>query len=92
MLWAAMCAGFFGFMRSGKFTVTLKSHYDPEKNISLSDIAIDSHEAPTLTRLRLRHSKIDQFGHGAEIYLSKNTSPTCPLKAEVEYLSERYNN
>ena len=30
MLWAAVCACFFGFMRSGEITVPSESAYDPD--------------------------------------------------------------
>lgn len=37
----------------------------------------------------LRHSKTDQFGQGAEVFLSKNDSPICPVQAMVKCLKAR---
>ena len=88
-LWAVMCTAFFGFMRSGEFTVKSKSEYNPAKRLSLSDVAMDNHEAPTLIKLTLRYSKTDQFGLGADIFLSRNDTPICPVQAMVKYLKAR---
>ena len=40
MLWAASCCGFFGFMRSGEFTVD--GEFDPSRHLSPADILVDS--------------------------------------------------
>ena len=60
MIWAAMCTGFFGFLRAGEFTV--EGAFDPTAHLSYKDICIDSHTQPSLVRLLIKKSKTDQFG------------------------------
>lgn len=86
MLWAACCVGYFGFMRSGEFT--LPDSRSPPAILS-SDVAIDSHAAPTLCRLFLRRSKTDQEGRGVWIYFGKTDSVICPVSALANYLAVR---
>lgn len=89
LLWAAMCTGFFGFMRSGEFTVKTKNAYDPARSLSLRDVSINNHDKPTMIRLFLRYSKTDQFGQGIGIILAKNGSDLCPVAALTDYLRWR---
>ena len=53
MLWAAACTGFFAFLRVGEFTVSSSRAYDPYVHLNLSDLAIDSHSAPAMIRIRI---------------------------------------
>ena len=54
MLWAAACTGFFGFLRAGEFTTPSGNSYDPQVRLSLADVALDSHTAPTMISLRIK--------------------------------------
>ena len=75
MIWAACCIGFFGFLRSGEFTVPSLEEYDPSVHLSLSDIALDSHTHPSILRIRLKQSKMDPFRLGVDIYMGKIRHP-----------------
>ena len=89
MLWAAACTCFFGFLRSGEATVPSRSAYDPAIHLSVSDIAVDSHRAPTSIALRIKCSKTDPFRTGITIYLGRAEGDICPVAALLSYLAER---
>jgi hypothetical protein len=89
MLWAACCMGFFGFMRSGEFTIPASNAYDSNRHLSVSDIAVDSHTNPTMLSVRLRVSKTDPFGAGVTIYLGRTSGQICPVAAVLQYLAAR---
>ena len=60
MLWAACCLGFFGFLRSGEFTVPEDGEFDPGQRLSFSDIAADSSLLdPKVLSIRIKQSKTD---------------------------------
>ena len=88
MLWAACCLGYFGFMRSGEFT--LQSPSSPP-SVLVSDVEVDSHVSPSLVRLFLRRAKTDPFGKGISIFLGKSGSTLCPVFAILSYLAVRPN-
>ena len=71
MLWAAVCTCFFGFLRSGEATVPTLSGYDPEVHLSLSDVALDSHDSPQMVLIRIKASKTDPFRLGVTVCLGK---------------------
>ena len=48
MLWAACCLAYFGFMRSGEFTLSTSTARPP---ILSSDFSVDSHSNPSVCRL-----------------------------------------
>ena len=48
MRWAACCMCFFGFLRSGEFTVPSAKEYDPGGHLSEGDVTLDNVLAPTL--------------------------------------------
>lgn len=89
MIWAACCTGFFGFLRAAEFTVPSWEQYDAAVHLSLADIALDSHSAPTVLRLNIKASKTDPFRQGVKIFLGRTPSSVCPIKAMVSYLASR---
>ena len=89
MLWAAACVGFFGFLRSGEFTVPSSDAYDPSVHLSFHDIAVNSHSAPSLVRLRLKTSKTDPFRQGVDIFLGRGSKELCPVLALTHFLALR---
>ena len=63
--------------------------YDPEVHLSLADLAIYSHEKPSLIRLLIKQSKTDPFRQGVEVFLGASNGDLCPVKALLEYVSIR---
>ena len=89
MLWAAACTGFFGFLRAGEFTVPSAKEYDPAVHLNLADVAIDSHTAPSVIRLRIKQSKTDPFRQGVDVFLGASNSPICPVQAMIQFIAVR---
>ena len=89
LLWAVCCTAFFGFMRSGKFTVLSSSLYNPDQHLSMRDVAIDNHCSPSLVAITLRVSKARQF---VTIFLKRTQAGLCPVKALLSYLEIRGTN
>ena len=89
MLWAAVCAGFFGFLRTGEFTTPTTGAYDPDVHLNFSDIALDSHSDPSLLRLRIKQSKTDPFRQGVDIFLGRTGTSIRPVQAIVRYIAVR---
>ena len=87
MLWAAICVGFFGFLRSGEFTATPTCNSNHV--ISAADISVDSHSNPQVVTITLCHSKTDQAGKGSIIYLGRTGDKVCPVTALLAYLAVR---
>lgn len=88
-IWAACCLGFFGFLRAGEFTIPSLEEYDETTHLSLADIALDSHSAPTLLRVHIKSSKTDPFRKGVDLFLGRTVSQICPVKAMTAFLLER---
>ena len=89
MLWAVACAGFFGFLWAGEFSVPSAEAYDPEAHLNLSDLALDNHNDPTVARLQIKQSKTDPFRQGVEVFLGKTDSAICPIQAIILYICVR---
>ena len=65
------------------------SSYDPRQHLSFGDISVDSLQNPQLVRVHLRHSKTDQLGRGADIFLGRTDDHLCPVAAILAYLAVR---
>ena len=87
MLWAACCLGFFGFLRSGEFTVQSVGATDPP--LLQSDIALYSRENPTVVSVKICRSKTDPFRVGVSLYLGITKDFICPVKSLAAYLALR---
>ena len=57
MLWAACCTAFFGFMRCAKFTTSSPNTYDSHRHLLSTDVAVDSHDRPTMVAIKVKMSK-----------------------------------
>ena len=89
MLWAAFLLGFFGFLRSGEFTVPDDSSFDPQCHLTPQDVAVDCHHHPSMVRVVLKQSKTDPFRLGVPIFLGRSNSELCPVAAILGYLVVR---
>ena len=89
MLWAACCIAFFGFLRCGEFTVPSQIAYDPEAHLSLSDVAVDNIQSPSVVQITIKQSKTDPFRQGVQIYLGKTEADVCPVAGILAYLTIR---
>ena len=68
-------------MRAGEFTVKSSQDYAPDSALSLQDVAIDSHDNPSMVRARLTPS-----GMGwTYIYIGHTDTPLCPEMAVSAY-------
>ena len=89
LLWAACCVGFFGFLRSGEFTIKQCEPFDPTSHLTIKDITIDSLMNPQKIQIHIKRSKTDQWGHGFHLYLGRTDSHLCPVKALLTYVAAR---
>ena len=88
LLWAACCLGFFGFLRSGEFTVAV-GDFDSSWHLSVDDIAVDSVKDPTMLQVKIKGSKTDQLRLGATIIVGKTGSNLCPVLSMMSFLKAR---
>ena len=56
-------------------------------SICASDVAVDSHSAPSVLRIFLRKTRTDLFGKDVFIFVGRTSSPICPVAALLGYLS-----
>ena len=89
MLWAAFCLGFFGFLRAGEFTCPSRQTFVASSMLSVSDVAVDSHENPQSLTIHLKWSKCDQYGVGVKIHMGHTFHTLCPVVALLRYLAIR---
>ena len=86
MVWAAWhLTGFFGFLRTAEFTVPAANQY---VHLSLANVSIDNHTAPSVVKLTIKQSKTDPFRQGVDIFLGRTSSRICPVSALTTYLAE----
>ena len=71
MLWAAFTLCFFSFMRSGEIGANSESDFDPTRNLTMQDVAIDNLTNPQILKIRLKCSKTDPFREGSDIFLAR---------------------
>ena len=89
MLWAAVCLGFFGFLRAGEFTVPADNAYDPTAHLNAEDISVDSKANPSMAKIKIKKSKTDPFRQGIDIYVGRTFGQLCPVTAILSYLAVR---
>ena len=91
MLWAACCLGFFGFLRSGEFTVHSDNPVDPSSTLMPADVAVDSRDNPQTICVHIKQSKTDPFRSGVHLYLGRTGHVLCPVASVLGYLAARPN-
>ena len=89
MLWAAVCLGFFGFLRTGEMTVPSDAGFDPETHLTPKDLSVNCPHRPTVMRVTIKTSKTDPFRKGMDIFVGKTDTDLCPVTAMLGYLVER---
>ena len=71
MLWAAFTLCFFSFMGSGEIGANSESDFDPTRNLTTQDVAIDNLTNPQILKICLKCSKTDPFREGSDIFLAR---------------------
>ena len=61
MLWAAAIMCFFGFLRAGEIVAPPSSGFDPSIHLSVGDVSVDSHSAPSYLAVSIKVFKTDSF-------------------------------
>ena len=89
MLWAAAVLCFFGFFRSGEITLPSTKAFDQSQHLAWGDIAIDDRSNPSMLKVHLKKSKMDQAGRGVDVFVGRTNGPLCPLVAVLSYITVR---
>ena len=89
MLQAACCLGFFRFLRAAEFTVPSWETFEPGAHLTISDVAVDSHNDPSMLRIHIKQSKTDPFRKGVHFSLGRTHSDICPVTSISQYLAIR---
>ena len=55
----------------------------------MTDVAVDSHDRPTMVDIKVKMSKTDQFGKGVTIHLGSTGNKLCPVSALFHYMAIR---
>ena len=90
MFWAACLLVYFGFLRSAEFTVPSLSAFDPNRHLSVRDIAVDVPLNPSCLQICIKASKTDPFRKRCIILIGPG-SPLCAVQAIVSFLKRRGN-
>ena len=90
MFWAACLLVYFGFLRSAEFTVPSLSAFDPNRHLSVRDIAVDVPLNPSCLQICIKASKTDPFRKRCIILIGPG-SPLCAVQAIVAFLKRRGN-
>ena len=89
LYWAAMCLGYFGFLRCGEFTVPDGQAFDPSVHLARGDVVINSGLCPAGISVNIKSSKTDPFRQGVTLYLGQTGVDLCPVAAMIDYLAVR---
>ena len=89
VLWAVCCTAFFGFFRLGELLLARATDFNPRLHLAWGDLAIDNRQNPRMIRFRLKQSKADPFGRGADIVMGKTGCSLCPVAAVLGYTAAR---
>ena len=89
MLWAVFTLCFFSNMRSGETGAYSESDFDPTRNLTTQDVAVDNLVNPQILKIRLKCSKTDPFREEADIFLAHTYDKLCPVTAMLAWLVKR---
>jgi hypothetical protein len=79
MLWAACCLAFFVFLRAGEFTIQPGEQFDLAIHLTLGDVEVNELANPSMLKIRIKMSKIDQWREGVDLFVGKTGSELCPV-------------
>ena len=65
------------------------SKFNPTMQLTWGDVAIDSHQHPTMVQIHLKKSNCDQFGAGSDVVVGRTGLEICPVMAIVDYTTAR---
>ena len=91
MLWAAVCTGFFGFMRTGEITVSSVAAFDSSVHLTPQDVSVDSRVTPSVVRIHVKQSKTDPFRQDVNMFMGRPKKELCPVAALLSYMALRGN-
>jgi hypothetical protein len=89
VLWTISTTAFFGFFRLGELIPENVASYNRGTHLSWGDVAVDSHQNPSMVQIHLKRSKCDQFGAGSDIVVGRTGEDVCPVTAILEYIATR---
>ena len=89
MVWAACSVAFFGFLRTGEFTIPSQGAYDPKIHLNVGDVSADHPTNPQVIHIKLKKSKTDPCYQGRVIVLGRSGEELCPVRALMGYLRKR---
>ena len=84
MLWAAVCLGFFEFLRCAEFTVPATSAYEASQHLSLDDVSADKSTPISTITIHIKCSKTEQFHRGVSIYFSRTGTAFVSCVGTIE--------
>ena len=84
MLWAACCLGFFGFFRTGEFTVN--SPFNPDIHLVVSNVQADSLVNSGSFTIHIKCSKTDPFHQCWYIYIGAGKCDLYAVCTRIQYL------
>ena len=71
MVWAACCMAFFAFLQAGEFTTQTNEEFNPSTHLTPRDIEVDDLTNPSIIKIRIKRSKMDQWKEGVDLYLGR---------------------
>ena len=89
LIWAVASLAFFGFFRLGELLLEREAAYSQAVHLSWGEVAVNNRENPTALRVHLKHSKCDQFGRGADVFVGRTDNELCPVAAVLTYFAQR---
>ncbi len=72
-----------------QLTIPSQNAFDQAKHLCWGDVAVDSTQAPTLLKVRLKQSKTDQLRQGVDVFVGKTGCQLCPVSAVLAYMMIR---
>lgn len=87
MLREATTLCFFSFFRSGEITVPPASTFNAQIHLAWGDVAINSIEAQTVTRIYLKQFKCNQIRQSTDMFVGITGSTVSPVVEIGQYMA-----